>query len=45
MVGLSEAEALTGMSGRDRGQVRRWHLCEAKDGTWLVCVESLRKAI
>ena len=42
MVGLGEAEALTGESGRDCAQARRWHLCEAQDGTRLVCLESLR---
>jgi hypothetical protein len=48
MVGLAEAEVLTGMSAkvlRDRAQARRWHLSESSDGTALVCLESLLKSI
>lgn len=44
MVGLGEAEALTGLPGRDGAQARRWHVCQAGSGTRLVCLESLRAA-
>jgi len=46
MVGLDEAEALTGMSGqalRDRDQAGGWHVCESQHGVRLICLESLLK--
>jgi hypothetical protein len=48
MVGLAEAEVLTGMSAkvlRDRAQARQWHLSEGSDGAGLVCLESLLKSM
>jgi hypothetical protein len=48
MVGLGEAEALTGVSGQalhDRAQACRWHLAEGPNGTPLICLESLLKSM
>ncbi|HKN71121.1 MAG TPA: hypothetical protein VJX30_08830 [Terriglobales bacterium] len=47
MVGLQEAEALTGMSGqafRDSAKAPGWHFSDGQDGTGLVCLESLLKS-
>jgi hypothetical protein len=46
MVSLSEAEALTKVSGQEcRGfaQVHRWHFSENEEGSCLVCLGSLWK--
>jgi len=46
MVGLGEAEALTGVSAKtlhDPARAGRWHLAEAPNGSLLICLESLLK--
>ncbi len=48
MVGLREAEAVTGLTGqalRDCGRTGRWHVAQGPDGGWLICLESLRKSM
>jgi hypothetical protein len=47
MVGLAEAEALTGMDGpglRIYAEARGWHLFQGEDGSDLICLESWLKS-
>lgn len=47
MVGLAEAEALTGISGPAFSEyvaARGWHLSQAQDGSDLICLESWLKS-
>ncbi|MGA8214924.1 MAG: hypothetical protein WB799_15110 [Candidatus Sulfotelmatobacter sp.] len=48
MVSLGEAEALTEVPGQkfcESAQAHRWHLSENQEGSYLVCLESLRKSL
>jgi len=47
MVGLEEAEAVTGLRGQalsDCAQARSWHVAESPDGAGLICLESVLKS-
>jgi hypothetical protein len=47
-VDLVEAGALTGMKGQalaDCAQSRGWHVYEGQDGTGVICLESMLKAM
>lgn len=46
MVGVAEAEAITGKTGSmlyEYAEARGWHLAETSDQATLVCLKSLRK--
>jgi len=48
MVSLAEAETLTALSGQEfqeSAQAHRWHLSENQEGSYLVCLRSLRKSM
>jgi hypothetical protein len=48
MVGLEEAEAVTGLRGRalsDCAQARRWHVARSPDGIEFICLESVLKSM
>ena len=48
MVSLAEAQALTEVSGQEfheSAQAHRWHLSENQEGSYLVCLQSLRKSM
>jgi|HubBroStandDraft_6_1064221.scaffolds.fasta_scaffold00065_51 hypothetical protein len=48
MVGLREAEAVTGLTGRalrDCAQARGWHVSESPEGDVQICLESLLKSM
>jgi hypothetical protein len=48
MVSLAETQALTEVSGpvfQESAQAHRWHFSENEEGTYLVCLQSLRKSM
>jgi hypothetical protein len=48
VVGMAEAGTLAGMTQRalrDYAKMQGWHLADAGDGTLLLCLESLLKAM
>ena len=48
VVRIEEAGVLIGMTQpvlRDYAKAQRWHLCEAADGSLLICLDSLLRSL